>query len=446
MDLTQFAGAAAMVSWTVWYRMSALQRLLLPMVLLYGSSLGYALQALSGVFSILAGAMRGAGFAFLALELVKRIANRGRAPSIVAGARSSALCATLLGVIVASHAVVGGTGGLPLSAWGQVFSLLAFAYWVVFASDVREIIEQNPWVVASVASLSVLVCSLLLGVRFGILAGNTAKAAMGGGGVGLLNLSTNETAALAVAPLLWSLRLLSNGRTSLERLGFFSALCSVIAVLLTGSRLGVLAVTVLIGSVALRRPSVRLSIRRVTAWVSLLAVFAAAAFVVRARTQHEVESFSAGSIESAQFAVPGGERAILWVSYLSSFAEIAELKPWYWVVGGGPAGLYSTYVQSPLPLIGITIDSALYYPVHSDFLELLMMTGLIGFSGIAGIMVGVRSIPVPIESRGHAARALFVVAAFLAVDMLQFDPGVLAVALAAFAVSVGEPHRLESRL
>lgn len=443
MDLSLVAGAVAAVSWLMWLRLSARQRTVLPVLLLYGSSMSFGLQGLSQAFAVGGSALRGAGLAVMALELAKLVTASRRSGKVPKLTDSRVLLGAMgLGALITAHIVMRGRGSLPVSPWGLVFVLLTIVYWLSIAEEVRSTTQRDQRVPVLFALLPCVLFVLVLGVRLGVLVGNTGKFSLGEGGVGLLNLSTNETAAMAIAPLLWSTRLIDCERSAVVRLGYLSIGASAAVVLSSGSRIGIAVAVVVLAAFLVRATAGGWRARRVGMALALGVLVTAGAVVVRARTSKEVESFASGNAVSAQFAVPGGERAILWASYLASFLDAAREEPMRYVWGVGPAGISEAYANSALPALGITIDRASFYPVHSDVLELAMTGGLIGILCAVLLVRGIVSLPTSSGMSRQALGALFAFGALSAVDMLQYVPGVVALIFAAYAETVEVPGKV----
>lgn len=433
MDLSLLAGAAAASSWLSFVRLSGYQRLLLPVVLLYGSSLAFGLQGLSQLFVVAGSAMRGAGLALLVSELVKEVFSSERRSHSTRAGRAVVLSAAGLCSVLMAHLLLEGRGALPVSPWGPVFVFVAIVYWLRFGSEVARSVQGDLRFSRAMAGAALSLAAMVAAVRLGLLAGNTGKFELGEGGVGLANSSTNETAALALSPLLWTMRLLDSDDTSDVRLGYAAVLGSLAVILATGSRMSIAIAMVVVGAFVFRTGGRALRGRRLAIGIAFAVVAIAGAAVIRARTTAEVDAFATGDAVSAQFAVPGGERAILWVSYLAAFLESARESPSEYVWGVGPAGLADLYANSALPALGITLDRASFYPVHSDVIELLMTTGLIGGLLLIVLAYGVIRLPVRHGMGRYAFSAAFVLGAIATVDMVQYVPGVVAAVLAAFA-------------
>jgi len=408
-----------------------------PILLLYGSSLALGLQSLSQGFVIVGSAMRGAGLAVLIVGLMRGTSQPvNGALGGVRGERLVGAGAAFTIVVVSAHMLLTGRGQLPVSPWGSVFTLVAVVYWIRNAESVRRVVAQDDLISITMALGSTLLALLIAAVRTGILVGNTSKYELGEGGVGLANLSTNETAAMAIAPLLWTMRLIESEVPAKSRLGYLAVFSSIAVVLSSGSRVAIAVTAVVLGAFILRGSAGRLRGGRIGVVVAFVGLLVFGATVVRSRTTSEVETFAAGNETSAQFAVPGGERAILWVAYLASFGDGARNRWGDYLVGVGPGGIADLYANSALPSLGITIERTSFYPVHSDLLELLLMTGALGAAGLVMLVVGLLKVPIVPEQRRVALCALFVAGSLGSFDMLQFIPGVVSVLVAAYAASV----------
>ncbi len=437
MDLTLLAGAAAAALWLAFTRLTPAQLLWIPAGALFLSSLAFGLQGLSHGFVVLGSAMRGAGFAVIGVQSVRGLTSRaGRMLWADRGARTIVSASLVLAALLATHVTLGGTRGLAVSPWGITLGVLSVVYWLLHAAAVRSAVERSHGFGVFMACSTLAIGVAVLAVRTGIIAGNTGKFELGEGGVGLANLSTNETAAMALAPLLWTLRLSLAERVALARLGLAAVAASMLIVLASGSRISILVAVVMLGTFLLRNRGTGSGARRLTIAAAFAVTVIVGYAVVRSRTASEVDAFASGNQVNAQFALPGGERAVLWGSYLIAFAEVAASRPSALVIGVGPGGIADLYSLSALPALGITIDRASFYPVHSDLIELLLSAGGVGAVCLAIVLIGawrLRRLP---GAGPDAFRAAFLISALTTVDMLQYVPGVLSVALAAFVATL----------
>lgn len=441
MDLTAIMGAGAAASWLVWVRLTAAQRLFLPAMLLYGSSLGHALQGASEGFVLLGSAMRGAGLALMVVELLKApFASRSSSAHHKILTRPLLIGTLGLLLVITAHNLIAGRGALPVSPWGLAFLMISVLYWLYTADAINKVTEGDVRFAVLMAWILILLAMLVLAVRVGILPGNTAKFQLAEGGVGLANLSTNETAALALAPLLWVLRLVEAKGSGAARLGYVSIFASLTVVLSSGSRIAIGIAGVILVGFLFRGGDAAFRGRKFTVAAILAVLLLLGTFVIRARTRSEVDAFAGGSAATTQYAVPGAERVIVWSSYITSFFDVAHDNPQFLIRGVGPAGIADVYATSALPILGVTIERASFYPVHSDLIELLMTTGVVGVLFLMLMARGLYAIPLSRGEHAHAFFAAFTFMALFSVDMLQYVPGVTSIVFASYVATIDVHH------
>ena len=436
MDTNVVAAGLGVAIVLPWIRLAPSMRVTVPVLLLLGSVFSFALTGVGHVFALIGSALRGAGLAILLVEVVKSRLRfntcarwlRGHARLVVWG---GGLLVALTAVRIFT-ATDGGDLPSAVNPWGLAFVAVTVLYWMDGTEEVQRWMGLDNALPVLTAFASLVLLALMILVTAGVVAGNTEKVALGAGGVGLANTSTNETGALAACLLLFNLRLLTRNRGPLVGLGVLALVANLVVILLTRSRIaiGVAFLIVLIAGLGWASGNAR---RR---WIVLLPVLlmfiTAGVAIIKARSVAEVVQFGASGQLSA-VAFPGGERAILWASYGSAFLNAVSRDPWLLLYGVGPPGLYRLYGASPLPTLGIAGEGMSFYPVHSDVLQTFFTLGVLGVACWGGILLGLLRTRLRPDRRAQGYAALLAFCGFFTVDMLQFIPILSSLLFLAFA-------------
>jgi len=178
----------------------------------------------------------------------------------------------------------------------------------------------------------------------------------------------------------------------------------------------------------------------------VLTFIAVGVAVIKARSTAEATQFAASG-QLGAIAFPGGERALLWISYGSAFLDAVSRDPLLLLYGVGPIGVYRLYGTSLLPTLGIAEEGARFYPVHSDTLQTFLTLGVLGVACWGGILLGLLRTRMRPGRRAQGYAALVAFCGFSTVDMLQFSPILASLLFLAFADAAdGAPAVGETRL
>jgi hypothetical protein len=440
MDLNVVAAGVGVAIVLPWVRLPPSLRVTLPVLLLLGSVFSFGLTGVGHVFALIGSAFQGAGLAFLLVEVVKgRLRFNTSARWLRGHARLVVFGGGLLVALAAFRILTADDSGDVPSAvnpWGLAFLAVTVLYWMDGSEEVQRWMGLKKAFPVLTAFASLVLLALMLLVTAGVVAGNTEKVALGAGGVGLANTSTNETGALAACLLLFNLRLLIGNRGPLVGLGMVALVGSLVVIVLTRSRIAIGVAFLMVLMAALGWASGNARRRLIVLLPVLLMFIAAGVAIIKARSAAEAVQFSTSG-QLGAVAFPGGERALLWVSYGSAFLNAVSRDPWLLWYGVGPVGVYRLYGASPLPALGITAEGMSFYPVHSDVLQTFFTLGVLGVACWGGILLGLVRTHLRPDRRVQGYAALLAFCGFSTVDMLQYAPVLPSLLLLAFADAVG---------
>jgi len=411
-------------------------RVATPLAGLVAAAFAVALAPVWAPLALLATGLRSAVIALMIAGVATDTLGRGVKPSSSYSAARWA-ASLLLGLVVLHNVVAPGFMFsqsdrllyLTVNPWGVAIVALTVLYWIRTGPLLVGPRGTSPALSVILVGASLALLLLMFLVTGGIIPGNTGKAAMGTGGRGLANFSTNDTASFGLALLVASLRLLADGRRVRNLLPpAVAGLAAIAVILLTQSRTALLGVGVLLVSlVTWGEPRWR---RMAVAGSPLLLVLALLAYrTVKARSEADIEG-QAGTA-AAFMTFPGSGRAVVWASFLDAFAHRAEARPWEWAVGAGPASLPALYDDTPLAALGFVLDRVYFLPLHSDVLYVFLTTGMLGLAlWLLMVAALIRSPPTG-HLRAVAYGGIAVFALTSGVDMLVYHPETTALLLAA---------------
>jgi hypothetical protein len=250
-----------------------------------------------------------------------------------------------------------------LSPWGIFFNaaILLFALYYSINNQTYNIVNSSLFRVSILTSALAFSVVLFL-VALKLLPGNTDKIALGIGGVGFGNMSTNETSLLGCCLLLWVLQIQYVRGVSLMTLACLPSL--IVMVLLTQSRIGIFCVFIIVFLYIFYTGKFRIKEILITFCViALLSIPAFNVFVDRME---------------ADSSMDGSGRAFIWVNYIDAFSEVATQKPLAWIFGVGPAGVVKLYNNTILEFFGLEVAQGTYFPLHSDVVFIFLTSGFLG--------------------------------------------------------------------
>jgi hypothetical protein len=218
---------------------------------------------------------------------------------------------------------------------------------------------------------------LIIGVKIGIIGGNTSKIGDGIGGIGLKGHSTNETALIAVC---FSIYLFSFLNPENRRIVLFSLLLNLIVIVLSESRVG-LASFAFVTSIFVFRSARRNPLKTIITSIVIGILSMPLLSVIleklskRINADTGVETNFTLFSDSLGFTLSG--RTIIWEAYIEQFSKLFEKDTLVLFIGSGFQELIHMYRQSFLSLIGFSINQD-FFPLHSDVLLIFISTGILG--------------------------------------------------------------------
>jgi hypothetical protein len=323
-------------------------------------------------------------------------------------------------VIITIHNLIGLYDGKldtrVTNAWGAFLIFLTFGLLALSPPPLAYLRAPFRWLISMGA---VSYSAIIFLVYFGVLRGNTGKLVTGQGGVGASGHSTNDTALLGCALLIWSTYFFLLKRRDGGRRAFGIAACAILAGIgMTQSRIGLLACGVAVILLVLSRSSQILKSRRIIVFGCIAVLGILGLQIAYQRTLVEINSQATfGYLAGGDFSASG--RTIIWAEYLSAFLSRSGHEWWAWIVGFGPNGIPELYESTILSQVGLVTEGGAFLPTHSDLVWVLLATGSIGVLFIiAAVLWWQRAIP----SRSALAwPALSVFLAFSAFDMVQYS-------------------------
>jgi hypothetical protein len=188
-------------------------------------------------------------------------------------------------------------------------------------------------------------------------------------------------------------------------------------VVLTKGRIALAAASILILA-ALFASRARVLVK-VSVLLPILVVFAILAVnVILQRTSAEFAGTAGPQMTLEN--MPGSGRPIVWFYYVDAFIYSARAHPYYWIVGVGSAGLLSLYDLSPLQKLGHVIEHVEFYPLHSDFVNVFLISGFLGLLCWMYLIWWFWKVPKRKDQRAIAFGALGSFTLFMAVDMVNY--------------------------
>lgn len=270
-------------------------------------------------------------------------------------------------------------------------------------------------------------------VLLGVLPGNTLKAIDDLGGTGLGNISTNETAFLGIGLMVWCLRFLQQPSGWNRTATWIAMLSALTAVLMTKSRLGIAAASLVLVASLLAgkgRTAFRLAVFGPVA----IAGVVMAGQIIQQRSIAEV-SYWQGNLSISEGW--GSGRGVFWSEYWDAFSGLASNSLLIDLFGVGPVGILQLYDLTRLNELGVTLQDIAFYPTHSDLLTILLTCGTIGL--LAWLIVVINLIRLRFN-KDLQITAYCAIGAFVAVssgDMLSYVPEIAALLVSVAASCIG---------
>jgi hypothetical protein len=400
-------------------------KIFLPLLCLMLSTFVAALSGKAGFLAQVSSGFSAVAMAYMASDLVKKKFGFSlKNPSGRLGGSSVIYAIGLLLILLIAHIafsfdrIIDPHQSGRISAanpWGipAVLAIILFALLNKSSIDLKRIDKLMFFVVAIA---SVILGLLEFAIVLGIIPGNTSKVAENMGGRGLANWSTNETGILACSLLLWNMRSLYAGKRR-TFIAFGCVVLNLSVVVLTKGRIALAAASILILA-ALFASRARVLVK-VSVLLPILVVFAILAVnVILQRTSAEFAGTAGPQMTLEN--MPGSGRPIVWFYYVDAFIYSARAHPYYWIVGVGSAGLLSLYDLSPLQKLGHVIEHVEFYPLHSDFVNVFLISGFLGLLCWMYLIWWFWKVPKRKDQRAIAFGALGSFTLFMAVDMVNY--------------------------
>jgi hypothetical protein len=250
--------------------------------------------------------------------------------------------------------------------WG-----LFLSFWFVFSNssikqlDAKELIHVEKLV----AYFSFTLAVILILTFLGLLEGNTSKKLQGSGGIGIGNLSTNDTALTFLCFFVFSIN--NYVRTRKNKTLFLLLIIS-LSIFLTESRLAIICLVLIVSIFLLVHVK-----KKVIFFLSpvLLIVFFFIFIVVRNRMLYDLNPRLPSGLEWVHF---GSGRLVIYAEYVISYVENYSHSFQNLIFGIGYYDLVEVYSKSNLFDGGWVLKDYHFYPIHSDLFLIFYITGFLG--------------------------------------------------------------------
>lgn len=304
--------------------------------------------------------------------------------------------------------------------WGLTMSCLSI--FIYNSKADLKIVQTNLFQSYIVVSSFALSCLLVL-VQIGELEGNTDKLSNQTGGVGLLGLSTNETALLAVCLFTHLLGFFRKKKVSII---IPIAICAnILTIALTRSRIGIGVFLFLLVLYNLKnffkRPGLTLAVGIILIICSL-PLLDILLDILRKRFANDTYAKIkyVNWADKLGFTLSG--RVIIWEAYLSEFYIKCLKNPFLFIFGGGYSNTIDTYKESFLPLLREyeVKKKTNFFPLHSDIILIFLNTGIVGL--VCWVRLVSKALISSFERKSFLGVAFSVIIIlFSAFDMLNYS-------------------------
>jgi hypothetical protein len=253
-------------------------------------------------------------------------------------------------------------------------------------------------------------------VMLEVIPGNTSKIREGIGGKGFANLSTNDTGLLAIVLILWNIVFLFHKK----KFSWFHAIAIVmnfIMIVNAKSRV-TLGLSVILFALYFYYSDVKKSVKIAVILPAIVVVMFVASLIIEQRMENE----GIGNVSNPLTELPGSGRPVIWFYYLDAFIYTAGAHSVQWVVGTGIAGLVGLYELTPLGSIGIVLEKTYFYPLHSDLINIFLISGFLGLAAWVLMFLYLFRVKTDQQYRFQSLGAWLVLVIFSSVDMLNYAP------------------------
>ena len=329
-----------------------------------------------------------------------------------------------------------------LNPWGIFWVATIVICCTLFSAknETRDVV-YNRFFRSSMKFYAVVIFVILVLVYFQVLPGNADKIASGTGGVGLANISTNETSLVGCCLLLWLLKI---QRFSGVTWGSFTATVSSIGIiLLTQSRIGIVSLGIILLLFYLR--TCVISLKNILIAAVVVVILAIPSYFIISERMSADTGFVSSSAQGSELS--GSGRAFMWLGYIDAFTDAALDNNLVWIYGVGPSGVIDLYENSPLSLFFTSVASGTFFPTHSDVVFIFLAAGSLGLLLWIGLLISLY-LRVKLNGFDFCALSAFIIFMFYSTfDMLSYTPlGILLLSLAMLSPGVADSSgRLRTR-
>lgn len=338
--------------------------------------------------------------------------------------RKSVLSALVLMVILFFHNLVDlselfGDAKIDSIVVANPWGMFITAAIVIFTLVTRVSMEDKVFQLTMqrlVILFSVIFFIINIMVVLDFIPGNTSKIREGIGGKGFANLSTNDTGLLAIALIVWNLIFLFH-KKKLSWIHALAVVMNFIIIVNTKSRVA-LGLSVILLALYLYHSEAKKGIKiAVILPVMVIAVFMASHII-----EQRMENEGIGSAPNSLAELPGSGRPVIWFYYLDAFIYTASSQPIQWAVGTGIAGLVRLYELTPLESMGIVLEKTSFYPLHSDLINVFLVSGFLGLASWVLMFLALFQLESDQKYRFQFVGSWLVLVIFSSVDMLNYVP------------------------
>ena len=263
---------------------------------------------------------------------------------------------------------------------------------------------------------------LLIMVKLNIVAGNTSKVTENAGGIGLKNLSTNETALFALCNMVYFVHYIKLNKGKVMCL--IGIVLNTYILFLSQSRLGIIALLITILVYILININKQQIIIYIIGSIFFLLILSPLIKAFVEVFQQRSTSDLVGRVHYSPLARKLGTtfsgRLLIYEAYLEEFFKKTEENFVLLYTGVGFGNLPQMFTQSFLPLLGKSYTGRKFYPLHSDVLLIYITSGVLGISlWVINIIGGIKR---NLRKKSFLSSAFcLILVAFSLTDMLSYS-------------------------
>lgn len=276
---------------------------------------------------------------------------------------------------------------------------------------------------------------IIMMIKLDLLEGNTEKVGTGQGGLALKNLSTNETALLAICHIIYFLYYIKQARTN-KILFFIAIALNAYILLLSESRVGIISFVIALGIYfygVIKKGKATYKLTAIVACLAILPLLNLFVSVISSRNQNDESDDIRYSTWANTLGTSFSGRIIVWQAYEMEYMNEAKYDPVELFIGAPFYELSRFFTQSYLPLTHMKIRNVKFFPLHSDLLFLCITSGILGsLLWLANYLIAFKRV---FKNQSFLTFSCFIVfTAFFCMDMFNYS------LLSSLLVGLGMAH------